>query len=60
MTDKVLDMYLSKEIKKSLWTEDYDGCYEYWRFKCQRKTMIQLLEMSVESKKLLLKGMTGM
>ena len=33
MTDKVLDMYLSKEIKKSLWTEDYDGCYEYWRFR---------------------------
>ena len=33
MTDKILDMYLSKDIKKSLWTEDYDGCYEYWRFR---------------------------
>ena len=33
MTDEVLDQYLSVELKKSLWTEDYDGCYEFWRFR---------------------------
>lgn len=33
MSDEVLDKYLSAELKKSLWTEDYDGCYEYWRFR---------------------------
>lgn len=33
MDDDILDTYLSSVLKKSLWTEDYDGCYEYWRFR---------------------------
>ncbi len=33
MKDEVLDKYLSAELKKSLWTEDYEGCYEYWLFR---------------------------
>ena len=33
MNDDILDKYLSAELKKSLWTEDYDGCYEYWLFR---------------------------
>lgn len=33
VTDDSLDKYLSSEIKKRIWTDDYDGCYEYWRFR---------------------------
>ena len=33
MTDATLDKYLSPEIKKRIWTDDYEGCYEYWRFR---------------------------
>lgn len=33
MDDDVLDAFLSSVMKKSLWTDDYDGCYEYWRFR---------------------------
>ncbi len=31
--DKDMDKYLSANLKKKLWTEDYDGTYEYWRFR---------------------------
>ena len=32
-TDNILDKFLSSDIKESLWTEDYEGCYQYWRFR---------------------------
>lgn len=35
VTDNVLNKYLSSDLKKRLWTEDYDGCYEYWQFRTQ-------------------------
>lgn len=28
-----LDKYLGPNVKKELWTEDYEGCYEYYRFR---------------------------
>lgn len=33
ISDDVLDKFLSLKIKKSLWTEDYFGCYEFWKFR---------------------------
>lgn len=33
MDDDILEAYLAKDMKQSLWTEDYEGCYEYWRFR---------------------------
>ena len=33
MSDAILDKYLSPEAKKKIWTEDYDGCYQYWAFR---------------------------
>jgi len=33
ISDDVLDKFLSSKVKKSLWTEDYDGCYEFWQFR---------------------------
>lgn len=32
-SDDILDKYLSSELKERLWTEDYDGCYEFYRFR---------------------------
>ena len=33
ISDDVLDKFLSSKVKKSLLTEDYDGCYECWIFR---------------------------
>lgn len=33
LSDEDLDRFLSPNLKKSLWTEDYEGCYEFWRFR---------------------------
>ena len=33
ITDNALNKYLSSDLKKRLWTEDYDGCYEFWQFR---------------------------
>lgn len=33
ISDNTLDKFLSSDVKKKLWTEDYDGVYEYWRFR---------------------------
>ena len=33
MDEDILDAYLTKDMKQSLWTEDYEGCYEFWRFR---------------------------
>ena len=33
ISDNIFDKFLSTDTKKRLWTEDYDGCYEYWRFR---------------------------
>lgn len=32
-SDKDLDKYLSPNLKKRIWTEDYEGRYEYYRFR---------------------------
>lgn len=32
-SENILDKFLSSDLKKSLWTEDYEGCYEYWKFR---------------------------
>ena len=33
VTDSALNKYLSSDVKKQLWTEDYEGCYEFWQFR---------------------------
>lgn len=33
ISDEILNTYLSPELKKSLWTDDYDGCYEIYKFR---------------------------
>ena len=33
VTENALNDYLSPEVKQRLWSEDYDGCYESWRFR---------------------------
>ena len=33
ISDNSLDKFLSSDVKKRLWTEDYEGTYEYWRFR---------------------------
>lgn len=33
ISDNVLNKFLSPDTKKRLWTEDYEGTYEYWRFR---------------------------
>lgn len=33
ISDDVIDKFLSSKIKKRIWTEDYDGCYEIWQFR---------------------------
>ena len=33
MTEDVLDTFLSKDMKLSLWELDYEGQYAYWRFR---------------------------
>lgn len=32
-SEDILDQFLSSDIKKSLWTEDYEGCYQFWKFR---------------------------
>lgn len=32
-TENDLNEYLSSTVKKKLWTDDYEGCYMYWRFR---------------------------
>ena len=33
ISDDVINKFLSSKIKESIWTEDYDGCYEIWKFR---------------------------
>ena len=33
VSDAILDKYLSPELKKKIWTDDYDGVYEVARFR---------------------------
>lgn len=33
ITDNALNKYLSSDVKKRLWTDDYEGCYEFWQFR---------------------------
>lgn len=33
ISDDVLNKFLSSNVKKRIWTEDYEGCYEYWKFR---------------------------
>lgn len=33
VSDTILDKYLSPEVKKKIWTDDYDGFYEVARFR---------------------------
>lgn len=29
----VINKFLSSEVKERIWTEDYEGCYEFWKFR---------------------------
>ena len=33
ISDDVLNKFLSSNVKKRIWTEDYEGCYEFWKFR---------------------------
>ena len=33
ITDQILKKFLTESLMQSLWTEDYEGCYEYWKFR---------------------------
>lgn len=33
ISDDVLNKFLSSNAKKRIWTEDYEGCYVFWKFR---------------------------
>ena len=33
ISDDVINKFLSSKVKERIWTEDYEGCYEFWKFR---------------------------
>lgn len=33
ISDNVINKFLSSKVKERIWTEDYEGCYEFWKFR---------------------------